>query len=126
MKNNYQFEYLIKSELPNGVDESSIFFAMHRLSMESQKTRCLAIDDFESLLTEGEFYVAHNVIAYKGKTKTFRGKLVLAKKSDLIDFLKHATTCNDLRPLLISPRFSVTPEQVILISEDECHLYLCT
>lgn len=124
MKNQYQFEHLSKIELPSDVDEALIFFAMYELSVKSTLFTSFTIDEFEKTLPNGQYYVANKLVAHKGKKLIFKGKVALAEKPDLISFLKTAIAENDLRRLLISPRFSVTPKQVIFISEDECHLYL--
>ena len=124
MKNQYQFEHLSKIELPSDVDEASIFFAMYELSGKSTPITSFTIDEFKDSLLNGQYYVAHKLVTHKGKKLIFKGKVVLAEKINLISSLKNAFAENNLRPLLISPHFSVTPKQVIFISEDECHSYL--
>lgn len=124
MKNQYQFEQLSKIELSRDVDEASIFLAMYELSVKSTLISSFPTDEFEKSLSNEQYHVANKLVTRKGKKLIFSGKVVLAEKLSLISFLKKAITKNDLRPLLISPRFSVKPKQVIFISEDECHSYL--
>lgn len=125
MKNQYFFERLDKNELPADADEAAIFFAMLNLSNDSTfATSSDNINDFEHWLTSDRYYVANNLVARKGKTVIFKGRVVLAELSNLVSFLRAAIADDDLRPLLISPIFEAKPEQVIFISEEECHLYI--
>lgn len=125
MKNQYCFERLYKDELPADVDEAAIFFAMLNLSSDSTHATSLDnIDEFEHWLTSDRYYVANNLVARKGKTVIFKGRVVLAELSNLVSFLRTAIADKDLRPLLISPIFEEKPKQVIFISEEECHLYV--
>jgi hypothetical protein len=116
---------LYKDELPADVDEAAIFFAMLNLSSDSMHATSLDdIDEFEDWLTSDRYYVANNLVARKGKTAIFKGRVVLAELSNLVSFLRAAIADKDLRPLLISPIFEEKPQQVIFISEEECHLYV--
>jgi hypothetical protein len=116
---------LDKDELPADVDEAAIFFAMLNLSSDSMHATSLDdIDEFEDWLTSDRYYVANNLVARKGKTVIFKGRVVLAELSNLVSFLRAAIADKDLRPLLISPIFEEKPKQVIFISEEECHLYV--
>jgi len=125
MKNQYIFERLTKSELPAGLDEAALFFAMHKLTLESTRTTPINdIADLATMLRDERYYVANKVVAHKGKTVVFKGKVVLAEKSYLLSFLRQAMAEDDLRPLFISPCFKVEPKQVFFISEDECHVYI--
>ena len=74
-------------------------------------------------LEEELYYVANNLVSHKGKSVIFRGDLVISERNDLISYLKNAIKDHDLRPLLIAPFFSTRPQQVIFVTEDECHLY---
>jgi hypothetical protein len=98
---------------------------MRKLSTESAYVTSLNnVNDLEKILSEECYYVANNLVAHKGKTAIFRGKVVLTERPNLLSFLRDSLAENDLRPLLIAPYLKVDPKQVISISEDECHIYL--
>lgn len=123
MKNQYRFENLNRAELPSDADEAEIFFSMRDVTTGPAHT-IKTIDELEGLLGDGFYYVASNHVVHKGKSVIFRGRVVMAEKAMLLLFLREAAATGDLRPLLIAPKFISHPEQVIFISEDECHLYL--
>ncbi|KGF64704.1 hypothetical protein [Pseudomonas lutea] len=125
MKNKYLFKGLNEKELPENADEAAVFFEMRKLSTEAIHVKTLdSIKDVEHWLSAEWYYVANNLVAHKGKTLIFKGRVVLAERSNLVVFLHTAIADEDLRPLLISPCFKKDVRQVIFISEDECHLYL--
>jgi hypothetical protein len=125
MKNQYLFERLNKKDLPTEADKAAIFFAMLKLSSESvHVTSFENISEVENWLIKEQYYVARRVFAHKGKTVVLKGRVVLAESPNLVLFLRAAIEEKDLRPRLISPRFADEPQQVILVSEDEFHLYL--
>jgi hypothetical protein len=74
-------------------------------------------------MTSDYYYVAHKLIAYKGKKIIFKGELYKAEKNDLLSFLDDAVTSGDLRELLISPVQAHPNSKTIYISEDAIHVY---
>lgn len=55
---------------------------------------------FETKLSDNvNYYVMHDFVIFKGKTKIFKGKIVLSTKQDLIDYIR----TNDIRPIRIMP-----------------------
>ena len=122
--NRYAFTALNKRELSLETDRAEIFFAMRKLSDEADMTISLSgVDELFPLLEEELYYVSNNLVSRKGKTITFRGELVLTERKHLISFLQGALASNDLRPMLISPFFVKDPQQVIFVTEDQCHVH---
>ncbi|WP_268799279.1 hypothetical protein [Pseudomonas huanghezhanensis] len=129
MSNNlYRFVGLEQSEFSLHQDLSETYFAMRELCLpEAMLVLSDGIDDVLSLLSESQYYVAQDLVSYKGKTITFRGQFAMAESKSLKAFLQHAAATDDLRPMLISPVFgSSTPLQVIAVTEDVCCLYSTT
>ncbi|ALI01343.1 hypothetical protein AO353_09785 [Pseudomonas fluorescens] len=74
-------------------------------------------------MTSDCYYVAHKLIAYKGKKIIFKGELYMAERNDLLNFLDDAAASGDLRELLISPVQAHTNGKTIYISEDAIYVY---
>lgn len=125
MKSQYKFDFLKKSEVSSKYSESSLFFKMRAL-MDSEEMKFLfdGVDGVVDILTERYYYVAHNLLTFRGKKPIFLGKVFVAEKSDLILFIRHSTKCNDLRSMLLSPCFDNEPDQVIHVTEDACYSYV--
>lgn len=129
MSNNlYRFVGLKQSGFSPHLNVSETYFSMRRLCLhESMLVLADGIDQVLSLLSESQYYVAQDLVSYKGKTITFRGQFAMAESKSLKAFLQHAAATGDLRPMLISPVFgSSTPLQVIAVTEDVCCLYSTT
>jgi hypothetical protein len=123
-KNLYTFTDLKQLQLPADLNESEAFFAMHSLCGDGQPIASFySADEIPKVLLSNRYYVAQDLLIYKGKKAIFRGPFAMAEKEDLIPFLLHAVATDDLRPMLIAPVFDNAPNQVIVITEDLCYLY---
>jgi hypothetical protein len=124
MKNLYKFNFLVKSEVPSGLSEPDVFFKMRDLMCKGELK--LILDDAEGViecLMDEYYYVAHNLVAFKGKKPIFLGRVFMAEKSDLVSFIRFSMESGDLRSMLLSPCFDREPSQVILVTEDASCLY---
>ncbi|HBC0975661.1 TPA: hypothetical protein IGZ69_004736 [Escherichia coli] len=124
MKNKYSFDLLTKQKLPSNESEEFIFWKM--LNILEKGTIKHSFDNLNELYSElsfDDYYIAHNLIASKGKRKIFKGRVFISKKNDLISFLNESFTINDVRCFLISPVSPNESEYVIYIDEEQIHLY---
>ncbi|EEV6996242.1 MULTISPECIES: hypothetical protein [Escherichia] len=124
MKNKYSFDLLTKQKFPSNEAEEFIFWKM--LNILEKGTIKHSFDNLNELYSElsfDDYYIAHNLIASKGKRKIFKGRVFISKKNDLISFLNESFTINDVRCFLISPVSPNESEYVIYIDEEQIHLY---
>lgn len=82
-----------------------------------------SIDEVGNLLKDGIYFISHNLILRKGKTQILAGKAFYVHREELLKFLSKTASEDDLRPMLLCPRFEDTPEFVIQIDEDQFVLY---
>jgi len=124
MKNKYSFDLLKKQKLPSNEEEEFIFWKMlNILEKGTIKHSFDSLNELYSELSFDDYYIAHNLIASKGKRKIFKGRVFISKKNDLISFLNESFTINDVRCFLISPVSPDESEYVIYIDEEQIHLY---
>lgn len=124
MKNKYSFDLLTKKKLPSNEEEEVIFWKMlNILEKGTIKHSFDSLNELSSELSFDDYYIAHNLIASKGKRKIFKGRVFISKKNDLIYFLNGSFTINDVRCFLISPVFPNESKYVIYIDEEQIHLY---
>ncbi|MGF6224976.1 hypothetical protein [Pseudomonas frederiksbergensis] len=124
MKNNYRLEKLKKFELGPNESREAIYSMMLQPTLSGDLIRALdSLRDLGPHMTSDYYYVAHKLIAYKGKKIIFKGELYKAEKNDLLSFLDDAVTSGDLRELLISPVQAHPNSKTIYISEDAIHVY---
>lgn len=125
MKKFYKFDYLIKSEIPSQFHGCDLFFKMRELTSTGKLDSVFeSVDSLIDGLTYNCYYVAHNLVQFRGKKTTFPGEIFMANKSDLISFIRFSVESDDLRSMLLSPCFDSEPDQVILVTEDASCLYL--
>ncbi|RNF84449.1 hypothetical protein [Montanilutibacter psychrotolerans] len=124
MKNNYRLEKLKKLELGPNESREAIYAMMLQPTLSGDFLQALdSLGDLEPHMTSDCYYVAHRLIASKGKKTVFKGELHKAERSDLLSFLDDAVTSGDLRELLISPVQENPNGSMIYISEDSIYLY---
>lgn len=124
MKNNYRLEKLKVLELAPNESREAIYSMMLQPTLSGDYIQALdSLRDLRPHMTSDYYYVAHKLIAYKGKKIIFKGELYKAERNDLLSFLDGAVTSGDLRELLISPVQAHPNRKIIYISEDAIHLY---
>ncbi|MBE8597291.1 hypothetical protein [Xenorhabdus sp. BG5] len=123
MKNEYSFNFLIKKELLSGKERENIFFEMFEFVTDGILYESSSLDSLKDILCEESYYIAHNLVSYKGKKAIFKGKIVVSEKENLVSFLYKSAELNDLRTLLIAPVFNEKPNYVIYLTEGNCHFY---
>jgi hypothetical protein len=124
MKNQYQFSELQNKESISNEDASRIFFKIQDAISKKPMTRFVqSIDEVGNLLKDGIYFISHNLILRKGKTQILAGKAFYVHREELLKFLSKTASEDDLRPMLLCPRFEDTPEFVIQIDEDQFVLY---
>ncbi|MEM7871917.1 hypothetical protein Q4R10_05825 [Morganella morganii] len=123
MKNEFNFNLLENKKLLSKEVYESIFFKMLEVSKNGGLCQIPSISGMINILNDDMYYVAHNLVSYKGKKAILKGKVILTSKDDLIVFLYKSTEVGDMRELLISPLFDNKPNYVISISEDNIFLY---
>ncbi|REF26733.1 hypothetical protein BDD26_1415 [Xenorhabdus cabanillasii] len=123
MKNEYYFNLLVKKEIPPNKDHEDIFFKMFEFVMGGTLYESSSLDSLKDILCEESYYIAHNLVTYKGNKAIFKGKVVASEKENLVSFLYKSAELDDLRALLIAPIFNEKPKYVIYLTEDSCHFY---
>lgn len=124
MKNNYRLEKLKKFELGPNESREAIYSLMLQPTLSGDFIQALnSLSDLEPHMTSDYYYVAHKLIANKGKKIIFKGELYKAERNDLLSFLDDAVTSGDLRELLITPVQPHPNRKIIYISEDAIYLY---
>ncbi len=114
----YKLDKLIKIEDDLGKDEKEeMFFKMFDF-LKNSFVRIASIEDLSNIMNDGNYYVAHKIVRYKGKTRFYNGAMAISTKQLIIQFIKEDILGNDLRSLLITPIFNILPEYVIYIHED--------
>ncbi|KKI44710.1 hypothetical protein [Hafnia alvei] len=125
MKNNYSFDLLEKKETYSGPDKNELFFCMLNLTKNSNSIALIeSVCELGDWLSDDNYYIAHNIVFYKGKKAFFNGSMVIASKNNLINFIKKSMYLNELRDFLISPVFNGCPSYVIVVNDES--FYLCT
>ena len=125
MKNNYLFDLLVKKEIYSDANKNELFFSMLNLTKNSNYIYPIStLNELESQLSENDYFIAHNLVIYKGKKAILKGEIAIASKDNLLDFLKKSIDSDDLRNFLISPVFNDRPNYVIAVNDDS--FYLCT
>lgn len=124
MNNHYRFERLKKSELSSDESRQGIYASMVRSTLSGGFIRAFeSVADLRPHLSRDHYYIAHRLVASKGRKAIFKGGLYKAERADLLDFLDDAVVSGDLRELLM---MSVEPHpgrHVIYIADDVFYLY---
>lgn len=124
MTNHYRLAGLKHTALASAEEERRIFFMMRSFcSIAATSLSLPTLDDLWMHMPPGEYYVASNHVAHRGKAEMFKGRTVTSTLTLLRSFLHDACYCDDLRPMLISPCFDGQPERVALIDSDQIHVY---
>lgn len=124
MNNNYRFEKLKKTELSLDESREEIYSAMVRSTLSGGLVRAFdSLADLQPHLTSERYYIAHKLVAHKGKKIIFKGGLYRAERRDLLNFLDDAVVSGDLRELLMTPVQPHPGRHVIYIAEDVFYLY---
>lgn len=124
MKSDYRLEGLKKLDLGPNENSEAIFSLMLQPTLSGDFIQVLdSLEDLEAHLTSDYYYVAHKLIAIKGKKIIFKGALCKATRDDLTSFLDEAKASGDLRELLITSVRPHPDRKVIYISEDSIFLY---
>ena len=120
MKNSYKFLLLQKEEIEiSAVRKSEIFFSMLDFIEGRKPTGVVdTIDELAIFMRDDFYYIAHKILVAKGKTRLFKGELVLASKKSILDFVKLSIENDDLRSLILAPVFEIKPNYVIFIHDD--------
>jgi hypothetical protein len=124
MKNNYQLEKFKKFELGQNESREAIYSLMLQPTLSGDFIQTLdSLKDLEPHMTSDYYYVAHKLIANRGRKIIFKGELYKAERNDLLSFLDDAVTSGDLRELLITSVQAYTNRKIIYISADTIYLY---
>jgi len=114
----YSFSGLDYKELPEADDKETIFLTSEKLLKQNNFT---GFNDPVACMTEklneGEtYYVIHEHIIHKGKSKILKGKIVLSDKKSLLKYLDEIISDDDIRPFRIMP---VEKQNFVITITDE-------
>ncbi|WP_139829423.1 hypothetical protein [Lonsdalea iberica] len=123
MKNNYSFNDLLEKEPYALMDKNELFFKMRELTMRGSISRLNGINETECNFSDEFYFIIHNIVSYKGKTPFLKGLFFVTPKKSLINFLAKSIERDDLRDLLIAPKFETEPRYVIQVNDGA--FYLC-
>lgn len=124
MNNHYRFERLKKSELGSDESRHDIYASMVRSTLSGGFIRAFAsLAELQPHLTSDHYFIAHRLVASKGRKVIFKGGLYKAERADLLDFLDDAVVSGDLRELLMMPVEPHPGRHVIYIADDVFYLY---
>ncbi|OCG41383.1 hypothetical protein A9G28_06220 [Gilliamella sp. Fer1-1] len=125
MKNYYAFEKLNPKEFILGAEKQHIFLNMLDIVCNGNLTLFTqSFSNFVHLFQSDSFYIAHNLIYYKGKKAICKGHVVKALKNQLIDFIQYTINHDDLRSFLITPIIAnPNNKQVFYLTEEGFYLY---
>lgn len=125
MKSRFEFTALKKDDTAEAEGDEGVFFAM--LDVVEHGHLILHTENISeafNLLPDGRYWIAQNVVAYKGRKRWLAGRMARASKEAISDFLVHLTASGDLRDFVLYPAFEdfalvlfVTDEGVFLLYE---------
>jgi len=122
-RNKYTFSALSHQELPAGKSGEEVYALAEALLYGTDGRQVGDLSSFceQQLKENAGYYVLHDYVVYKGKSKYFRGSCVISGKQDLIAFMIRSLAVDDLRPMLI---LAVKDPQWVIRIDDECSGYL--
>ncbi|ACX86351.1 hypothetical protein EXT68_11040 [Pectobacterium parmentieri] len=123
MKNNYSFKSLLEKDPYDLIDKNELFFKMRNLTMDGNIYHLDGIKEIEKDLNDEFYFIIHNIVSYKGNTPFLKGLFFITSKQSLVNFLEKSIEVDDLRNLLISPKFKDEPRYVIQINDGAFYLY---
>lgn len=124
MKNNYLFKNLINKETISTFEKNDVFLKM--LNVINTGNLLLSTTSFSELtpfLTEENYYIAHNLVSYRGKEMILKGEMFKVAKNELIHFIEKSISIGDMRDFLISPISTNSKKEVLYLTEDIGYLY---
>lgn len=74
MKNEFNFNLLENKKLLSKEVYESVFFKMLEVSKNGGLYQITSISSMINILNEDMYYVAHNLVSYKGKKSDFKRK----------------------------------------------------
>lgn len=114
----YKLDKLIKIEDNLGKNEKEeIFFKMFDF-LENNYIRINSTEELSNIMNDGNYFVAHKIVRYKGKKRFYNGAMAISTKQRIIEFIERDILDNDLRSLLITPIFNMIPKYMIYLQED--------
>lgn len=123
MKNDYSFKDLLEKESCDLLNRDELFFKMRWLTMNGDITYLNGVKEIERVISDEFYFIVHNIVTYKGKKPFLKGLFFVTPKKSLITFLEKSIECDDLRDLIIAPKFSTEPRYVIQVNDGA--FYLC-
>ncbi|MGM3226909.1 hypothetical protein [Dickeya zeae] len=123
MKNDYSFNDLLEKTPYNLMDKNELFFKMRKLTMDGAIFHLDSVKEIEGVLSDEFYFIVHNIVAYKGKTPFLKGLFFATSRKPLIEFLEKSIARDDLRDLVIAPKFKTEPRYVIQVNDGT--FYLC-
>ncbi|WP_407345264.1 hypothetical protein [Dickeya ananatis] len=91
--------------------------------MNGNITHLNGVKEIERVISDEFYFIVHNIVTYKGKKPFLKGLFFVTPKKSLITFLEKSIECDDLRDLIIAPKFSTEPRYVIQVNDGA--FYLC-
>lgn len=121
-RNAYRFSLLKqKTVIDSPIDRTRIFHAMRQARDDLGAGRIIdSLAALESALIEGEYYLAHDLVRWKGRQWFFDGELCLTTRGPLLAFLSASMDADDMRNLMFCPCLPAPPDLLFEASEDGC------
>ncbi|MFJ5340947.1 hypothetical protein ACIPSD_17760 [Pectobacterium sp. CHL-2024] len=123
MKNDYSFNDLLEKTPYTLMDKNELFFKMRKLTMDGTISHLDSVKEIEGILSDEFYFIIHNIVTYKGKTPFLKGLFFVTSRKSLIEFLEKSIVCDDLRDLVIAPKFNTEPRYVIQVNDGS--FYFC-
>jgi len=119
MKNMYEFSGLKKEKSVETGKSRDIFFSM--LDIIENGNLEFSTENFSEILAiipDGKYWIAQNLVSWKGKKKLFLGRIACAFKHDIAEYIEHLVKIEDLRNFILCPVFISDSKITVLISDE--------